>query len=175
MKALTLIQPWAWAVAHAGKNIENRTWPAPKYMFDQLIAIHAGKKYDDTAEGWMRERGLIRAPLPDEARRAGAIVAVCIITGWAGQAPNAPWFTGPCGWLIPHVATLETPIPCTGAQGLWNVPAEHNEALFEACIEGARQKYQKQPWAPDPLTRAALHDAVCRTPGPLTTRTFRRV
>ena len=26
MKALSLRQPWAWAVVHAGKSIENRRW-----------------------------------------------------------------------------------------------------------------------------------------------------
>ena len=26
MKAITVMQPWAWAIFHAGKSIENRTW-----------------------------------------------------------------------------------------------------------------------------------------------------
>ena len=26
MKALTIKQPWAWAIIHAGKDIENRDW-----------------------------------------------------------------------------------------------------------------------------------------------------
>jgi len=32
-RALTLRQPWAWAVAYADKRVENRTWPVPpKYL-----------------------------------------------------------------------------------------------------------------------------------------------
>ena len=26
MKALSIRQPWAWAILHAGKDIENRDW-----------------------------------------------------------------------------------------------------------------------------------------------------
>jgi hypothetical protein len=26
MKCVSLHQPWAWAVLHAGKKVENRTW-----------------------------------------------------------------------------------------------------------------------------------------------------
>ena len=26
MKAISIHQPWAWAIFHAGKNFENRTW-----------------------------------------------------------------------------------------------------------------------------------------------------
>ena len=26
MKALTIKQPWAWAILHGGKDIENRNW-----------------------------------------------------------------------------------------------------------------------------------------------------
>lgn len=43
MKALTLTCPWAHAIAHWGKNIENRTWQPPRALFGERIAIHAGK------------------------------------------------------------------------------------------------------------------------------------
>ena len=32
-RALTLKQPWPWAIVHAGKNVENRTWPVPPKLF----------------------------------------------------------------------------------------------------------------------------------------------
>jgi len=41
MKALTVRQPWAWAIVFAGKDIENRTWKS-KYCYGSTIAIHAG-------------------------------------------------------------------------------------------------------------------------------------
>ena len=40
MRALTVKNPWAWAIARGGKDVENRTWQPPCWL-DQL-AIHAG-------------------------------------------------------------------------------------------------------------------------------------
>lgn len=42
MRALTLYPEWSHAVAHLGKNLENRSWPFPRAMIGQRIAIHAG-------------------------------------------------------------------------------------------------------------------------------------
>lgn len=44
MKALTLWQPWATLVAEGVKPFEFRRWPAPKWIWDQRIAIHAGAR-----------------------------------------------------------------------------------------------------------------------------------
>jgi len=49
VKALTLWQPWSWAIAHAGKRVENRTWAPPASVIGQRVAIHAGLKLDDEA------------------------------------------------------------------------------------------------------------------------------
>ncbi|MET8006287.1 hypothetical protein [Nonomuraea glycinis] len=48
MKAITVYQPWAWAIGRAaisptGKTIENRPWPT---RHRGMVAIHAGKKWD---------------------------------------------------------------------------------------------------------------------------------
>ena len=52
MKALSLRQPWAWAVVEAGKDVENRRWNT-KFRGDFLI--HA-------ASGWTKkhEMGAVR-------------------------------------------------------------------------------------------------------------------
>ena len=47
-------QPWAWAIAVAGKDVENRGWST---TYRGLLAIHAGKGQDDPDD------------LPDAARR----------------------------------------------------------------------------------------------------------
>ncbi|MEU0468957.1 ASCH domain-containing protein [Amycolatopsis sp. NPDC006131] len=41
MKAITVRQPWAWAIAKGYKPIENRTWSTDHRG---LIAIHAAAK-----------------------------------------------------------------------------------------------------------------------------------
>jgi hypothetical protein len=44
MYALTILQPWAWAIATGLKSVENRTWRPPDAAIGQLVAIHAGKR-----------------------------------------------------------------------------------------------------------------------------------
>ena len=53
MKALSIRQPWAWAILHAGKRIENRDWSACHYRGPVLL--HAAKgctrdEYSDAVE-----------------------------------------------------------------------------------------------------------------------------
>lgn len=86
VKALTIRQPWAWAICHAGKRIENRAWlKAPsllavaRRLVGQRIAIHAaaggGKRddFDDAAEHVIaRCRGVEVAKLPPVFQRIGA-------------------------------------------------------------------------------------------------------
>lgn len=55
MRALTVLQPWAWAIAHAGKLVENRTWRPPSYELCKTIAIHAGKRLDVESLNAFRE------------------------------------------------------------------------------------------------------------------------
>lgn len=45
MKALSLWQPWASLIAHGIKTIETRSWPPPKSLIGQRIAIHAAKRW----------------------------------------------------------------------------------------------------------------------------------
>ena len=40
MKAITVRQPWAWLILHAGKDIENRTWPTNERG---RVLVHAAK------------------------------------------------------------------------------------------------------------------------------------
>ena len=101
MKAITLTAPWAWAVAHAGKDVENRKTRCPS-LLGETIAIHAGVRKASTdilgadAEFlWMKDRGLIASPpmwaFPGLGYVAphGRIVAVATIVGWVDGATNS--------------------------------------------------------------------------------------
>jgi activating signal cointegrator 1 len=48
---ISLWQPWASLVALGVKTIETRSWPAPKSVIGQIIAIHAAKR------GFLTHRG----------------------------------------------------------------------------------------------------------------------
>lgn len=122
MKALTLRQPWAWAVTAGHKRIENRTWP-PTLGPGEVFAIHAGAAVPAAADvDTVRERLRGRAAVPDEFVR-GAIVAVARVSGTV-TASSDPWFTGPIGWVLEDVVPLVEPIPCRGLLGLWPVAPE---------------------------------------------------
>jgi len=121
LRALTLWQPWAHAVAHFGKRIENRPWAPWTSIIGQTIAIHAAAKPADDEEARvvakLREMGFaIPGVLP-----RGAIIATVRVTGFV-RASDSPWFFGPYGWVLDDVRTLATPVPCRGMQGLWPVP-----------------------------------------------------
>lgn len=148
MKALTLWQPWAWAIAHAGKDVENRTWAPPAYMIGERIAIHAGKRFDEEAwtflsdpccspidESLAAEDGLFDVPCADEIAR-GAVVAVAtlaeVLRFGEGEARGWPWYGGPVGWVLTDVVAME-PVPCRGAQGLWDLPVDIERSLKAAA------------------------------------------
>jgi hypothetical protein len=134
MLALTLVQPWAYAVAHLGKDIENRTWKPPARILGERIAIHAGSKCRSDDVEALRELGYA---LPQECQQ-GAIVATVVVVGWvsesdgfsatltkaeANQALQSPWYhEGHFGWVLRSVRALPRPIRCKGALSLWHAP-----------------------------------------------------
>jgi hypothetical protein len=139
LHALTLWQPWAWAVAHAGKGLENRDWRPPAWLVGKPLAIHAGKAWDPDAADFI-ERVSGRRP-PESAIR-GAIVAVARLGGFVKDAEEAPpdqrlWFIGRFGWLLEDVVSFE-PVPCRGAQKLWTVPSDVCPTVLRRCqVHGA--------------------------------------
>lgn len=135
VRALTLHQPWAASVAWLGKDIENRSWPAPHT--DILLLVHAAASKTDTAA--MREAP---ADLPGRGVR-GAVVAVTRLTAchrntrcqdqcntWAD--PHSPWH-----WELADTLPLPTPVPATGAQRLWIPTPQLRTAVATALEDGA--------------------------------------
>jgi len=110
MKALTIRQPWAWAIAYAGKNIENRNW-FTKYRGP--LAIHAGLGREGL-EGLPRG---VRRPADQELVR-GAVIAVADLVDIVESA-RSKWFAGKYGWVLADVRTLKTPVAYKGSLGLW--------------------------------------------------------
>lgn len=137
MRALTLWQPWAHAIAYMGKRVENRGWPVPHWMEGRLLAIHAGKRIDEDAWRVFEDNG-VRIPHRDQLAR-GAVVAVaqvvsCVRTYDELDPDQRKWFFGPCGWVLRDIVPIE-PIPMRGFQGLWKVP---NQDAFNLTTEWKR-------------------------------------
>lgn len=138
MRALTLWQPWGWAIVAGYKAMENRPWPPPQSAIGQRLAIHAGKTWD--RDGARSILDLI-APdaFPDDlsAHVAGAVIGVAtpvrvVRDGGIGVdgVPHVDtltdderrWFFGPYGWVLREVVRLPEPVPCRGYQMLWTLP-----------------------------------------------------
>ena len=49
MKALSIRQPWIWAMFHLGKDVENRTWSTG---VRERVMLHASLKYDHEGAKW---------------------------------------------------------------------------------------------------------------------------
>ena len=85
MKAITLKQPWAYAITDLGKNIENRNWLPMLYRSSskgETLALHAGMSFDKE-ESWatiLITSGVL--PPSREKLITGAIVAVAEVVGW---------------------------------------------------------------------------------------------
>jgi hypothetical protein len=143
VKALTVQQPWAWAIMHGGKVIENRT---QNWTYRGPLAIHAGARTSD--------RGF-ESPLVQQAA-TGRTGFGC----WdSGIVTSRPWHTysaiigvvdlvdvhpdsGCCQpWgesayveyggrerkqivhlVLENPRPLAEPFPCKGALGLWTPP-----------------------------------------------------
>ena len=127
LRALTVKQPWAAAIATGHKNVENRLWPT---RWRGPLAIHAGRTLDnfalDTTAPLNFQHPLIRAvytAAPPHMRTLGAIVALAELTDchpangccapWGDTEPDA-WH-----WVLTVIRALPHPIPCTGHQRLW--------------------------------------------------------
>lgn len=117
--ALSIRQPWAWAIVAGHKDIENRTTFAVNKgdMEPRDICIHAAKgmtqdEYFSTSE-FMFSMGII-CPSPDLLLRGG-IIGVCTVIDVVKEH-DSPWFFGPRGLVLTSQREIE-PIPSTGALG----------------------------------------------------------
>ncbi len=117
--ALSVRQPWAWAILHGGKVIENRSLGAIRAggMTTGTICLHAaeGMRRAEYEWGlWRLQRHGVRAPRPDAlVRRAiiGTVRVIGIIT-----ESDSEWFGGEAGLVLADPCPIE-PIPAPGALG----------------------------------------------------------
>lgn len=123
MKAISIKQPWAWAILHAGKNVENRTW---KTNYRGPVLIHTGKKFDREGAEWLvsnRDRlGIEMVPDSPKFLPMGGIVGRISITNMV-MAYDSPWMFGPWGWVLTNPIPLDFH-PCPGQLGLFDTPLD---------------------------------------------------
>ena len=128
MKAISLWQPWASAIALGYKHVETRHWST---TYRGPLAIHAAIRWTqeqrDFAAG---ERALGRLP---KMVPLGAIVATCHLvdvrptdelkfTVSAIERIYGNYDSGRYGWVLEDITPLDDPIAFKGKQGFFNVP-----------------------------------------------------
>lgn len=115
--AISVRQPWAWMIIHAGKDIENRTWPT---KFRGRVLIHAAKgmtreEYNDAA---FEVRMVHRIVIPEfESLNRGGVIGSVEIVDCVSES-DSPWFGGPFGFVLRSPEPMEFR-PCRGALGFF--------------------------------------------------------
>lgn len=123
IKALSVRQPWAWAIIHAGKDIENRSWQAVNHGLKQRgrICIHASKSMTrseyESASQYIEDVTGAPPPAPAELLRGGIVGTVEVVD--VVSESESPWFMGPRGLVLANPQA--TPfIPAAGNLGYFN-------------------------------------------------------
>ncbi len=138
MKALSLRQPWAWAVVHGGKTIESRRWTT---RFRGPFLIHAAKgmtrtEYLEATDFILDAKGLRWdsdfVPMGSTLERGGIIgrarlvdvVPPCVPVEFVGgecACARAPWHMGrQYGFVLEDVEPLPF-FACRGELGFFEV------------------------------------------------------
>lgn len=124
MKALSIRQPWAWLILHAGKDIENRDWPT---RFRGRVLIHTGKgmtsdEYDDAMDLASRLCRSLALPSYESLERGGIVGSVEIVD--CVNASASPWFFGNYGFVLRNPLALPF-MSWRGQLGFFEVPFEN--------------------------------------------------
>lgn len=136
MKALSLRQPWAWAVLHLGKTVENRVrnmgLPKPSEFLIHA-SLHFSYTYYEEALSWMRVRGLIppTVQVPNLASMPrGVVIGMAtscqIIRPREHDHPEATnpwWMEDQYGYVLTHVRATPL-VPLRAYLGFFTVPDE---------------------------------------------------
>ncbi|MEL6167247.1 MAG: hypothetical protein AAFR35_01055 [Pseudomonadota bacterium] len=120
--ALSVRQPWAWAIVAGHKVIENRSLASIRAggMTCRRVAIHAalGMTAKEYAWAfWRLERHGVRCPAPAQLSRRGIVGAVDV-TDIVSES-DSQWFGGDHGLVLANAVGVD-PIPAPGALGYFD-------------------------------------------------------
>jgi hypothetical protein len=123
MKAISIRPPWAWAILHAGEDIENRTW---KTKMRGTVAVHASQtmsraSHESALEEIRKIAPSVNVPTYEEMVR-GAIVGLVDVVGCEEHTKSNWHVRGHYGFVLANPRVLRKPIPCNGRLSFWDVP-----------------------------------------------------
>jgi hypothetical protein len=130
VRAITVRQPWAWAIVHGGKDVENRTRNIAG-AYRGPIAIHAGLAAFEQNNAASRAHRVAHGTETDARLVFGAIVGVVDLRAthhWTfcedePEGACSSWAMDGCHHLeLANPRPLAKPIPWRGQLGLWTLP-----------------------------------------------------
>jgi hypothetical protein len=117
MKALSVCQPWAWAIVSGLKKVENR-WRRTNHRGP--LVIHASRSRRYLAGDYSR---LLPSLPPVEQLDFGALVGVVEVEDCVpvAEVEGDPFAVGPWCWLLAGARRIR-PVAFKGQVGLFDVP-----------------------------------------------------
>lgn len=132
MKALSILQPWAWLIVTGQKDIENRSWST---HVRGRILVHAGKTYtrathDDYAVSMLPLYGITLPTYEILKAETGAIVGSVEITDCVRHHTSHWKDCGSWGFVLAKPQSNK-PIPWRGQLGFFDIdlPELHNRQI----------------------------------------------
>lgn len=131
MKALSILQPWAWLIVHGHKDVENRRWST---AWRGEFLVHAGKRWGPEQRDdylWVLDNTDVGLDMPamhdfeTEPGYRGGIVGLARIVDCVDHS-TSPWFNGPYGFVLKDARPTDF-VPWKGRLGWFDVPTS-------ACI-----------------------------------------
>ncbi|MCL1915646.1 MAG: RNA-binding protein [Desulfovibrionaceae bacterium] len=121
--AISIQQPWSYAIYRLGKDVENRSWLLPLRYDGRPVLVHSGQKIDKAGHEYLDSLG---HPIGANILRGG-ILGFAVFT-MRGPRRRSRWdAVGQYNWRI--IASGELPFhPCRGSLGFFKVDYPHEAA-----------------------------------------------
>lgn len=113
MKAITILQPFAWLIVAGIKDVENRTW---RTKYRGPLLIHAGKRLHSTPIEMIEAQMSIA--IPRDALEFGGVIGCVELVDVVEKSPSR-WFSGPYGFVLARARSVSFE-PVRGAQRLFD-------------------------------------------------------
>lgn len=133
VRAVVLQQPWAWAVIHAGKDVENRDW-RPTDRRPCNLLIQAGSTYDTDGERELTEQYGIEVPLL-QAQRRGVYVGIVTVPEWHIENGSRWAVDNMWHWHFTSPVPARRDVPCRGRRRVFEPGTNWVSAFSEAVVE----------------------------------------